>query len=130
MPRAKRNPQTSKAPSIKESQKTASLEKKKISDHFFYEYGTDVKRLKRIFNKLHMPFKSAYLYLDVNQEISPDIHNEKEIFICLQGRGETKIDNESYDIEPEDAWYIKHNQTHKIKNTGKASMTLLSVWWE
>ncbi|ECK2140847.1 cupin domain-containing protein [Salmonella enterica subsp. enterica serovar Enteritidis] len=59
-----------------------------------------------------------------------DKHKVKELWVVLKGKGKVTKDNKEYLLNINDIFFIESEKEHFIVNTGKQSLSILSIWWE
>lgn len=68
-------------------------------------------------------------FLEPRQQSDPDVHDQDEVMVVLDGTGTVTIDGEPTDIVPGDVVVLPRNAVHVVTNPASQILTWISVYW-
>jgi quercetin dioxygenase-like cupin family protein len=91
-----------------------------------YQEGVTIRYL--ILEEFGAPnFEMRYFELDNGAVTSLDLHNyEHEVFV-VRGSGTVMVEDREYPLRPKDAFLIKPNERHQLKQTGDGPLGFLCI---
>ena len=76
------------------------------------------------------PFKASRIMVLPGSWSPLDDHQEKECWFIVSGEGELVfLDKEKKTVKPGDVMFYDSQQSHKIYNSGKEDLVIISIWW-
>jgi len=76
------------------------------------------------------PFKASRIRVLPGSWTPLDDHDEKECWFIISGEGELVfLEREKKIVRPGDVMFYDSRQSHKIYNSGKEDLIIISIWW-
>ena len=76
------------------------------------------------------PFKMSKWSLKSGLKSPVDVHDVKEYWIIVQGKGQLNYNDESMiDVQKGDCLFFESNKSHQVENTGDEDLLVNSFWW-
>ena len=76
------------------------------------------------------PFKMSKWSLLKGSKSPIDLHNVKEYWLVVQGKGMLNYKNESMiEIEKGDFIFMESNHSHQVESIGDIELIVYSIWW-
>lgn len=76
------------------------------------------------------PFKMSKWSLKKGLKSPVDVHNVKEYWLIVQGKGVLNYNDESMiEVEKGDFIFMESNKSHQVENTGEEDLLVYSTWW-
>jgi mannose-6-phosphate isomerase-like protein (cupin superfamily) len=75
------------------------------------------------------PFTLARVTVPVGGSTEEDLHEVREIWVVIQGRGALVTAGQPTSIGPGDTLFFDSYETHQVVNTGEGVLEILSIWW-
>jgi mannose-6-phosphate isomerase-like protein (cupin superfamily) len=90
--------------------------------------GTQVKQYFHPHNTLDgINYSLAQFTLEPGKKSKLHKIRSSEIYYILEGKGNLKIDEETYDIEKDDSVYVPPNSKQCIENSGSVNLKFLCI---
>ncbi len=75
------------------------------------------------------PFRAAQFSVTPGTKTPRDVHDVRECWYVLSGRGELEYGNDICQVEAGQLVFFESQVTHRVHNTGIADLHILSLWW-
>ncbi|MFJ5925910.1 cupin domain-containing protein [Kitasatospora sp. NPDC092948] len=93
-------------------------------------HGLDL-RLLHPWDGLTTPFHGAWCVLRPGDLTDTHQHAERELFICMSGRGEVRTpDGASHPIAAGDLVLLPADTDHAVANPHDADFAYYAIWWQ
>lgn len=72
----------------------------------------------------------AWVAVDPGQTVTAHQHDEKEMFLVVEGTGVMRIGTEKREVKFGDTIFITPDVEHDLTNTGEGRLLFVSIWWD
>jgi len=105
-----------------------SLRKNSEIDSIEGNEGTKIKQFFHPHNTLNgINYSLAQFTLEIGKKSKLHKMKSSEIYYILEGKGNLKIDNETYALEKNDSAFVPPNSSQFIENIGKEDLKFLCI---
>lgn len=86
--------------------------------------------LEELANSSRIPFNAAYFSVSENSQTKIDQHEERELWVVINGIGELTYNRSKYTIKSGDIIFFESQQQHQLRNIGCESLGIYSIYWK